>query len=113
MKMLIIASLMTLLYPQEIDSVSLTVHVGDLRNQKGHVQFAIYNIGSSIPDMHYQECFKIEIAMIVDDSSSYTFENIPKGQYAVNILHDENKNGKIDKGFILPVEGLVIRIFHI
>jgi uncharacterized protein (DUF2141 family) len=105
MKKLILASLMTFLYPQEIDSVSLTVHVEGLRNQKGHVQFAIYNKGGSIPDMHYQQCFRIEIAMIADNSSSYTFGNIPKGQYAVNILHDENKNGKIDKGFILPVEG--------
>ena len=24
----------------------------------------------------------------------------------MNILHDENKNGKIDKGFILPIEGI-------
>jgi uncharacterized protein (DUF2141 family) len=24
----------------------------------------------------------------------------------VNILHDENENGQIDKGFILPIEGV-------
>ena len=29
-----------------------------------------------------------------------------KGNYAVNILHDENNNGKIDKGLILPKEGI-------
>ena len=34
------------------------------------------------------------------------FNNIPKGNYAVFILHDENKNGKIDKKFILPIEGI-------
>ena len=28
------------------------------------------------------------------------------GKYAVNILHDENKNGKIDKGWVLPIEGI-------
>jgi uncharacterized protein (DUF2141 family) len=28
------------------------------------------------------------------------------GKYAVNILHDENENGEIDKGFILPIEGI-------
>ncbi|MGB0805890.1 MAG: DUF2141 domain-containing protein [Salibacteraceae bacterium] len=26
--------------------------------------------------------------------------------YAVNILHDENSNGQIEKGFILPIEGI-------
>ncbi|MFT5349150.1 MAG: hypothetical protein ACI9M3_002200, partial [Bacteroidia bacterium] len=39
-------------------------------------------------------------------SSTITFEHIPPGIYAVNILHDENKNGKIDKGFIFPIEGI-------
>jgi uncharacterized protein (DUF2141 family) len=34
------------------------------------------------------------------------FKNIPKGQYAVNVLHDENRNGKIEKGFIFPIEGV-------
>jgi uncharacterized protein (DUF2141 family) len=43
---------------------------------------------------------------IVNASSKITFKNIPSGKYAVNILHYENKNGKIDKGFILPIEGI-------
>jgi uncharacterized protein (DUF2141 family) len=43
---------------------------------------------------------------IINGSSTITFKNIPSGKYAVNILHDENKNGKIDKGFILPIEGI-------
>ena len=42
----------------------------------------------------------------MNGSSTITFKNISSGQYAVNILHDENKNGKIDKGFILPLEGI-------
>jgi len=42
----------------------------------------------------------------VNGSSTITFKNIPSGKYAINILHDENKNGKIDKGFILPIEGI-------
>ena len=35
-----------------------------------------------------------------------TFSHLPKGNYTVNILHDENNNGKIDKGLILPKEGI-------
>ena len=30
------------------------------------------------------------------------FTNIPKGTYAINVLHDEDNNAKIPKGFILP-----------
>ena len=43
---------------------------------------------------------------IVNGSSSVIFENLPPGKYAVNILHDENNDGKVKKGFILPVEGI-------
>jgi len=35
--------------------------------------------------------------------ATFTFRNLPEGTYAANILHDENKNGKIDKKFMLPL----------
>ena len=54
----------------------------------------------------YENYYKIVKGEIVNGSSTVTFKNIPTGKYAVNILHDENKNGKIDKGFILPIEGI-------
>jgi len=53
-----------------------------------------------------EKYLKKNIAPIYNDSSSVVFKNLPKGTYAVNILHDENKNGKIDKGFLLPKEGI-------
>lgn len=85
---------------------SLTVEVKNLRNSKGVVQFALYNKDGSIPDEDYENYYKIVKGEIVNGSSTSTFKNIPSGKYAVNILHDENKNGKIDKGFILPIEGI-------
>lgn len=88
------------------ETFSLTVEVKNLRNSKGVVQFALYNKDGSIPDEDYENYYKILIGEIVNGSSSITFKNIPSGKYAVNILHDENKNGKIDKGFILPIEGI-------
>ena len=45
-------------------------------------------------------------ANISNGSSSVTFKELPEGVYVINILHDENENGEIDKGFILPIEGL-------
>jgi len=49
---------------------------------------------------------QLEKAKIVNGKSEITFKNLPKGKYAVNILHDENNNSKIDKGLILPKEGI-------
>jgi uncharacterized protein (DUF2141 family) len=68
--------------------------------------FALYNKDGSIPDEDYENYYKILKGEIINGSSTITFKNIPSGKYAVNILHDENKNGKIDKGFILPIEGI-------
>jgi uncharacterized protein (DUF2141 family) len=89
-----------------VDTYSLTIKVNNLRNSKGVVQFALYNKDGSIPDEDYENYYKILIGEIVNGSSKITFKNIPSGKYAVNILHDENKNGKIEKGFILPIEGI-------
>lgn len=88
------------------DTYSLTIEVKNLRNAKGVVQFALYNKDGSIPDENYENYYKILNGEIINGSSMVTFKNIPSGEYAVNILHDENKNGKIDKGFILPKEGI-------
>jgi len=89
-----------------IDTYSLTVKVTHLRNSKGVVQFALYNKEGSIPDEKYKKYYLKDIAPIKENSSTITFSNLPQGKYAINILHDENKNGKIDKGFILPKEGI-------
>ncbi|MCF6213341.1 MAG: DUF2141 domain-containing protein [Flavobacteriaceae bacterium] len=88
------------------ETYTLTVVVKHLRNSKGVVQFALYNKEGSIPDQKYKKYLKKDIALIHNDSSSVVFKTLPKGTYAVNILHDENKNGKIDKGFLLPKEGI-------
>ena len=88
------------------EKYSLTVEVENLRNSKGLVQFALYNKDGSIPDEHYKNYFKMEKATINNDKAEVTFSNLPEGDYAVNILHDENNNGKIDKGLLLPKEGI-------
>jgi len=85
---------------------SLTIIVKDLRNSNGVLQFAIYNKEGSIPDEKYKKYYKKEIAVINNNSATITFNNLPKGIYAINILHDENENGKIDKKFIMPKEGI-------
>ncbi len=98
--------LMSFNYLNNEETYSLTITVKDLRNSEGVVQFAIYNKEGSLPDEKYKKYYKKDVALITKNSSTITFNNLPKGNYAINILHDENKNGKIDKKFILPKEGI-------
>ena len=90
------------------EKYSLTITVNDLRNSEGVVQFAIYNTEGSIPDEDYEKFYKIKTATITDNNASITFTDLPKGHYAVNVLHDENQNRKIDKKTFppLPKEGI-------
>jgi uncharacterized protein (DUF2141 family) len=85
---------------------SLTVEVNQLRNSKGLVQFVLYNKDGTIPDEHYKKYYKLLKGKIENGSSTVTFNQLPAGKYAVNILHDENMDGKIDKGWVLPIEGI-------
>ncbi|MBA4410284.1 MAG: DUF2141 domain-containing protein [Bacteroidota bacterium] len=91
---------------QKLETCSLTIEVDELRNSKGTVLFALYNRDDSFPDEYYKKYFKKLTGKIVNGASSVTFENLPEGKYAVNILHDENNDGKIKKGIILPKEGI-------
>ncbi|MCK5360248.1 MAG: DUF2141 domain-containing protein [Gammaproteobacteria bacterium] len=93
-------------YANDNETFSLTVKVDELRNSKGEVQFALYNKDGTIPDKKFKHYFRKQNGKINEGSAYTVFNDLPKGRYAVNILHDENLNGKIDKGFILPVEGV-------
>ncbi len=104
--MLIVSTILLSFTAKEQNTFTLTVEVENLQNSKGEVQFALYNSDGSIPDEHYKNYFKMDKSRIENEKAEITFSNLPKGIYAVSILHDENKNGKIDKGFILPKEGI-------
>ncbi|MFO8148369.1 MAG: DUF2141 domain-containing protein [Bacteroidota bacterium] len=89
--------------PVQETNYSLTINVENLRNSKGVVQYALYNREGSIPDEKYERYFRKGIAEISKERSTLTFNDLPAGNYAISILHDENKNGKIDKKFLLPI----------
>ena len=91
---------------QKQETCSLTIDVSELRNSEGTVQFALYNREDAFPDEHYKKYFKKLTGKIVNGASTVTFENLPEGKYVVNILHDENNDGKIKKGIIFPKEGI-------
>jgi uncharacterized protein (DUF2141 family) len=88
------------------NTFSLTAVANGLRNSDGVVVFALYNRSDAFPDENFQKYFKILTGKIVNNTSTVKFSNLLPGKYAVNILHDEDKDGKIKKGFLLPKEGI-------
>ena len=85
------------------DSYTLTIKTEGLENSEGIMVFALYNKTGSIPDQKFKKFYRKERANIISNTSEFTFKNVPKGVYAVVVLHDENNNGKIDTKFMLPL----------
>jgi uncharacterized protein (DUF2141 family) len=84
--------------PQEATS-TLTVRIEGLRNAKGNIYLKLSRDSKAI------ETRKVEI-----DANTLTartvFENLPRGAYAVSLIHDENRNEKLDTNFLgIPKEG--------
>jgi len=84
--------------PQNSISI-LTIRIVGLRNAKGDIYLKLSH------DSKTMEARKVEI-----DAKTLTaqtvFENLSYGVYAVSLIHDENKNEKLDTNFFrIPVEG--------
>ena len=101
--LLFLLSLQSILFAKNI---SLNVEVEGLKGEQGDLIVALYNKDGSIPDEKLNKYFKKKVVPLSQLSKGIKFENLPEGRYAVIVIHDENKNGKIDKGLILPKEGV-------
>ncbi len=50
--------------------------------------------------------FKGELVKISGETMTVMFKDLPAGTYAASAVHDENENGKLDRGDMgIPVEG--------
>ncbi len=98
---------------------TLTVVATGLKSDKGKVLFSLYNKEGSIPDKELNKYFKMKRVSIAHGKARAVFRNLPKGRYAVSVFHDENDNRKIDKGLVMPTEGVglsnypSINLFHL
>ncbi len=85
---------------------TLKVEVENLRNSSGVLVVALYDRADVYPDEEYKYYLELIKGEIVNGASSVIFRNLPEGSYAISILHDENLDGKLKKGVVLPKEGI-------
>lgn len=83
---------------------NLSIKVTGLKNLKGNLLFGLYNNGSKFPDKKY--AIQGSIQKVISTSQIYTFENLKPGNYAIAVIHDEDKDGDLSKSLIgIPKEG--------
>jgi uncharacterized protein (DUF2141 family) len=82
----------------------LSVTVKDLRNRKGDLVFGVFTQADGFPNVKAKSVYwEVKPA----DAGAVTFTTrLPPGRYAAGVLHDENRNGDMDKGLGgFPLEG--------
>jgi len=103
--------LASLLHAKE-EAYTLTVEANGFKNSKGEAQFSLYNKEGTIPDKQLNKYYR-KIRVKVDHGhAKAVFKDLPEGRYAVSLYHDENNNHKIDKGLIMPIEGVGLSNFE-
>ena len=83
----------------------IKVNIYNLRNNKGHVLISLFKDGKGYPDKP-DKAFKIDKATISNNKAELFFKELPPGNYAISILHDQNDDQKMNTNFFgLPKEG--------
>jgi len=81
----------------------LTVIIDGIENDLGKVLVAL---SDSEKDFEASEkAFRMATLEIKDKKASVTFEDLPPGEYALKVFHDENDDGELDTNFLgIPSE---------
>lgn len=76
------------------EGITITVTIDKVRNNKGKVLFALHTEKTFMKSKPIQA----KASTIQGNKVKVTFTNVPKGEYAITCVHDENDNGRMDFG---------------
>ena len=83
---------------------SLTIHITGFRSDRGVLGATVFRNADGWPEAN-DKAAAHNHAPIVKSESMIRFK-LPAGTYSVAVLHDENENRKLDRGFLgIPKEG--------
>lgn len=83
-----------LTHAQEPKGADITVHINNIKNDNGFVLLGLHNSDTFMS--REKPAIKKIKQKIIDGKIKVVFKNIPKGQYAVMVVHDENANNQMD-----------------
>lgn len=85
----------------QAQKATLTVNTTGFKNNDGKVKVGLYNAEGKFLKEIYLGLF----SEIKNLKATVQFKDIPVGEYAVLIYHDENNSGKLETGFMgIPKE---------
>ena len=82
----------------------LSVTITDVRNHKGDLVFGVFTQPDGFPNVKAKSVYW-EVKPADADHVTFT-TRLPPGRYAAGVLHDENRDGDMDKNVAgIPTEG--------
>ncbi|MFZ4523753.1 MAG: DUF2141 domain-containing protein [Bacteroidales bacterium] len=82
------------------------INISGLRSDKGKCLLYLYNNKKGFPN-DVKKAINSAMGNILNGKSTIVLKDIPDGEYAIGVIHDENGNGKMDTNFIgMPEEGV-------
>jgi uncharacterized protein (DUF2141 family) len=82
--------------------VQLSVIVTGIKESKGSIRVGLF----SSEEEFLKKAVYGEIVKATGTEVTVVFRNLPEGEYAISVIHDENDNGELDSNFIgIPKEG--------
>ena len=111
MKFLPYISLILLLCPAslcgqpQVPSGKIIVNIKTLKSRTGLARVSLYDKEEGFP-VKSEKAFKTIVIDLEKGAARAVFSDIPYGEYALAVLHDENRNGRMDFSWMmLPKEG--------
>ena len=83
---------------------SVTIDLQNIKGSKGMMQIAVFNKASSFPKAGGE--YKLLQYKVSEGAKKFVINDLPDGDYAIAIHHDENSDGKMNTNMIgIPKEG--------
>ncbi len=83
----------------------LQVQVTGLRNQTGNLCIKVFSGSRGFPNDNDNAVVR-QCTAIANPEPSFSFTDLPSGNYAIAIYHDQNSDEQLNRGdFGIPIEG--------
>jgi len=90
------------------NSNSIEIEIDNLKSSKGSIRVSLYNkLSAEYFPSNSDKAFKIYKFGILRKKSKFILKDVPFGEYAISIHHDEDGNNELNTNWIgMPKEGL-------
>lgn len=92
-------------WAQPKQGATVEARLSKFHSDKGQVILALFKKGQGFPEK-INKASRRGRTTIKNRKAVYRFKNVQPGTWAIAVIHDENKNGKMDTNFLgIPKEG--------